>query len=35
QFLTSSQFFINNSDLAQDAKYRDAAFNLFWQSFAS
>ena len=34
QFLTSSQFFINNTDLAQDAKYREAAFNLFWQSFA-
>ncbi|KGJ87054.1 TetR/AcrR family transcriptional regulator [Colwellia psychrerythraea] len=32
QFLTSSQFFINNSDLAQDNKYREAAFNLFWQS---
>ncbi len=33
QFLTSSQFFINNTELAQDAKYREAAFNLFWQSF--
>ena len=32
QFLTSSQFFINNSDLAQDTQYREAAFNLFWQS---
>jgi AcrR family transcriptional regulator len=33
QFLTSSQFFINNTDLAQDTKHREAAFNLFWQSF--
>jgi AcrR family transcriptional regulator len=33
QFLTSSQFFINNTELAQDGKYREAAFNLFWQSF--
>ena len=33
QFLTSSQFFINNTELAQDTKYSEAAFNLFWQSF--
>ncbi len=33
QFLTSSQFFINNIELAEDQKYREAAFNLFWQSF--
>ncbi len=33
QFLTSSQFFINNTELAQEAKYSEAAFNLFWKSF--
>ncbi len=33
QFLTSSQFFINNTELAQDIKYREAAFNIFWKSF--
>ena len=30
QFLTSSQFFINNSELAQNPQYTEAAFNLFW-----
>jgi AcrR family transcriptional regulator len=34
QFLTSSQFFINNPGHAQDKQYSEAAFNLFWQSFA-
>ncbi|TWX66809.1 TetR/AcrR family transcriptional regulator [Colwellia demingiae] len=35
QFLTSSQFFINNTELAQDTKYSEAAFNLFWKSFTN
>ncbi|WP_114324880.1 TetR/AcrR family transcriptional regulator [Candidatus Colwellia aromaticivorans] len=35
QFLTSSQFFINNTDLAQDTQYSEAAFNLFWKSFTN
>jgi len=30
QFLTSSQFFINNTELAQNPQYTEAAFNLFW-----
>ena len=34
QFLTSSQFFINNPEHAQNKQYSEAAFNLFWQSFA-
>jgi AcrR family transcriptional regulator len=33
QFLTSSQFFINSPEHAQDTRYSEAAFNLFWQSF--
>jgi hypothetical protein len=33
QFLTSSQFFINNVELVQDTQYSEAAFNLFWKSF--
>lgn len=35
QFLTSSQFFINNTALAQDPQYTEAAFNLFWRSFTN
>ena len=35
QFLTSSQFFINNTELAQEAKYSEAAFKLFWKSFTN
>lgn len=35
QFLTSSQFFISNTKLAQDTQYTEAAFNLFWRSLAN
>jgi AcrR family transcriptional regulator len=35
QFFTSSLFFINNPELAIDAQYTEAAFNLFWQSFTN
>lgn len=35
QFLTSSLFFINNAELAQDANHSEAAFKLFWRSFAN
>lgn len=34
QFLTSSQFFINNPKVAHDKKYRCAVFNMFWHAFA-
>lgn len=32
QFITASSFFINNPKLAQNIAYRNAAFNMFWQS---
>jgi len=35
QFLTSSQFFINNVELAHNSQYTEAAFNLFWRSFTN
>jgi len=32
QFLTSSSFFINHPELAENPEYREAAFEIFWRA---